>query len=204
MAYTTVPTVNTGDTWTAANQNTYLRDNMAATAVGIVTTAGDLVYATALTTLTRLAIGAAGLVLISTGSAPSWGRVKSAGIGGRLIQIRAIRHDRSVAVANGIAYWTVPSDLNGYNVTSIHCAVSTASSSGTPTFRVYNATDSQYLLSTNVTIDANELTSYTAATQPVIDTDHDDLATGDLLRFDCTVSGTGTQGLEFIITVEKP
>lgn len=29
MAYSAVPTVNTGDLWTAANQNTYLKDNMA-------------------------------------------------------------------------------------------------------------------------------------------------------------------------------
>ena len=27
MSYTTVPTVSTGDTWTAANHNTYIRDN---------------------------------------------------------------------------------------------------------------------------------------------------------------------------------
>lgn len=27
-SYTAVPTSNTGDTWTAANQNTYLKDNM--------------------------------------------------------------------------------------------------------------------------------------------------------------------------------
>lgn len=42
MAYTAVPTVTTGELWTAANQNTYLRDNMAAAINGSLSTDGGL------------------------------------------------------------------------------------------------------------------------------------------------------------------
>jgi len=40
MAYTAVPTVTTGELWTAANQNTYLRDNMAATLPAVLSRQG--------------------------------------------------------------------------------------------------------------------------------------------------------------------
>lgn len=52
--------------------NTHVRDNLLATAAGVVTTAGDMAYATAANTLARLAVGAASAVMRSTGSAPSW------------------------------------------------------------------------------------------------------------------------------------
>ena len=44
------------------------------TAPGVVTTAGDIVYASGANTLARLAAGADGLVLTATGagSAPAW------------------------------------------------------------------------------------------------------------------------------------
>ena len=54
MAYTPVPTVSTGDTWTAAQQNAYLKDNM--TAVFPYTTKGDLAVASAANNLARLGV----------------------------------------------------------------------------------------------------------------------------------------------------
>lgn len=77
MAYSAVPLVATGDLWTAANQNTYLRDNMAAIWVG--TTAGDVDYYTGAAAKSRLAIGAAGGVMMSNGVAPSWLGIGTAG-----------------------------------------------------------------------------------------------------------------------------
>jgi hypothetical protein len=70
MAYTTVPTVATGDTWSAANHNTYIKDNFAAVWPG--TTAGDMDYYTSATAKSRLAIGTSGTVLTSSGTAPQW------------------------------------------------------------------------------------------------------------------------------------
>lgn len=69
----TVPTVANGDSWSAAQQNTYLRDNIEA--VWPYTTAGDLSYASAANQLARLGIGAAYQLLRtnSAGNAPEWG-----------------------------------------------------------------------------------------------------------------------------------
>lgn len=55
MAYSAVPTVVTGDSWSAANHNTYLRDNLAA--LWPFTAAGDIAYASSATALARLAMG---------------------------------------------------------------------------------------------------------------------------------------------------
>jgi len=50
MAYTAVPTVSTGDTWTAANHNQYIRDNFAATYPQSFTATGQLVIGTGVAT----------------------------------------------------------------------------------------------------------------------------------------------------------
>ncbi len=74
MAYSAVPTVVTGDSWSAANHNTYLRDNLAA--LWPFTAAGDLAYASSASALARLAIGShIGDVLRvnAAGNAPEWG-----------------------------------------------------------------------------------------------------------------------------------
>lgn len=70
MAYNVVPTVANGDSWSAAQHNTYIKDNFAA--VWPYTTAGDLAYASASNILTRLGISSVGGILYSTGAAPAW------------------------------------------------------------------------------------------------------------------------------------
>lgn len=55
MAYTAVPTVTTGDLWTAANHNTYIRDNFAASAPDLFTAKGDIICASAANTAVVLA-----------------------------------------------------------------------------------------------------------------------------------------------------
>ncbi len=55
------------------------------------------------------------------------------------------------------------------------------------------------MLSTSITIDASEFTSYSAATAPVINTSFDDVATGDRIAIDVDVAGTGTKGLGVIL-----
>jgi hypothetical protein len=51
------------------------------------------------------------------------------------------------------------------------------------------------MLSTAITIDANEFDSKDAATAAAINTSNDDVATGDLIRVDVDVAGTGTADL---------
>lgn len=69
MAFNNSFTAVTGATFTAAQYNTYVRDNF--TAMWVYTTAGDIVYATSSTALNRLALSVGG-VLYGGASAPAW------------------------------------------------------------------------------------------------------------------------------------
>lgn len=73
MSYSAVPTVATGDTWSAANHNTYIRDNFAAGVPDIFTAAGDIAYATAANAASPLAIGSSDQVLTVKDGLPAWG-----------------------------------------------------------------------------------------------------------------------------------
>ena len=110
----------------------------------------------------------------------------------------------ALTTGDGKAYFMVPSKLNGWNLIRANAAVTTVSSSGTPTVQVHNVTDAVDMLSTRITIDANESTSHTAATPPVIDTTKDDVATGDLIRVDVDVAGTGAKGLIVSLSFQAP
>jgi hypothetical protein len=117
---------------------------------------------------------------------------------------KVIANDTALTVADGLNTLTIPEELNGYNLTDAQAHVYTVSSSGTPTFQVHNLTDTADMLSTRITIDANEKDSSTAAAASVVDTDNDDVATGDEIRFDCDVAGTGTAGYEVRLKFTKP
>lgn len=65
MAYNTPPSKSTGDTWTAAEHNTYIRDNMAAMAPDVFTTKGDLFAATGPDAGSRVAAGSNGQRLVA-------------------------------------------------------------------------------------------------------------------------------------------
>ncbi len=63
MTYTAVPTVATGDVWTASNHNLYIRDNFRATVPDQVTTKGELVVGGGANTLELLTVGADNQIL---------------------------------------------------------------------------------------------------------------------------------------------
>jgi hypothetical protein len=73
MAYSVVPSLSTGDLWTAANANTYWRDNFAA--LWPYAAAGEIAIAASATTLTKIAMGAASTYLRvnSAGTAHEYG-----------------------------------------------------------------------------------------------------------------------------------
>jgi hypothetical protein len=94
----------------------------------------------------------------------------------------------------------IPAVFNGRNVTAVVASVLTKSTSGTPTFQIARGRQSSPtsahtfvdVLTTKVTIDANEYSSLDAAAAYSINTSNDDVATGDIFRLDCDVAGTGT------------
>ena len=90
----------------------------------------------------------------------------------------------------------IPEHWHNATLTNVSAGVFTVSSSGLVTVRVYNATLGKNVLSTNVTIDANERTSLTAATPPVVNPTYATLTKGDLFQFFVETAGTGAKGLQ--------
>jgi hypothetical protein len=82
--------------------------------------------------------------------------------------------------------------------------VTTVSSSGAVTVQVARVRGGTPVdvLSTAITVDASETSSYTAATAPVINTSNDDVLTGDFLRVDIDGAGTGAKGLIVMVTLQ--
>lgn len=115
---------------------------------------------------------------------------------------RVYERDIDLEVGDGADYFRIPALLDGKIIKSVHAAIYTASTSGNPTFQLHNQTVGVDVLSTRVTIDETEYTSYTAAVQPVVNTSNDGVSTGDLMRIDIDVAGTGAQGLDIIISFE--
>jgi len=124
--------------------------------------------------------------------------------GTKNVVVKVIADDTALTVADGLMHFTVPIELNGMNLISVGAHVYTVSSGGLPTFQIHNLTDAVDMLSTAITIDATENDSKDAATPPVIDAAHDDMATGDVIRFDCDVVGTGTKGMEIRMGFRLP
>lgn len=120
-----------------------------------------------------------------------------------VIQISVIDHDRTLETGDDQHEWMVPDVLDGYEFVSMHCGVFNPSTSGLPTFQFYNQRHAADILSTRVSIDANEYHSYTAATQPVINSSYKGVQKGDRIRFDCDVAGTGTEGWIWIAEFVK-
>jgi hypothetical protein len=124
--------------------------------------------------------------------------------GKRVVQLKVIDDATVVTTGDGKIVFVIPLELNGYDLVDADAFVSTVSSSGLPTVQIRNVTDGHDMLSTKISIDANEYTSWSATTAPVIDTGEDDVVTGDRLAVDVDVSGTGAKGLGVVLTFQLP
>ena len=96
--------------------------------------------------------------------------------------------------ANPIPFF-IPSDLGRTRLWHVELFVVTVSSSGKPTVQIHNVTQNLDMLSTKVSVDANEKTSLTAATPVVINQANSLVQAGDEIRFDVDIAGTGTKGM---------
>jgi hypothetical protein len=124
----------------------------------------------------------------------------------RMVEIIVVDGGTALPTAgDGKAYFHVPAQLNGMNLVTAHAGVVTVSNGGTAVnVDLYNVTDSTDMLSTNITIDNTEFTSYTAATPPVINTSYDDVVTGDIIRIDLDQIGANCKGLNVILGFAPP
>ena len=142
-----------------------------------------------------------------TGRAVTPDGLAGSDFGMRLIEIQVVAAGTATAVGDGAgnARFFVPAQLNGYNLVSAHAAVITAGTTNTTDIQIANVTQTADMLTTKITIDSGEKTSYTAATGSVIDTNNDDVATGDEIRIDVdAISTTPAQGLCVILGFQLP
>ena len=193
MAFNNGFTAVTGATYTAAQYNTYVRDNF--TAIWVGTTAGDMDYYTSATAKTRVAIGANGSYLESSGSAPSWTKFY------RPITF-LLNLSVPLVVGDDAYHWRVPFVISNWNLYSV--AAARAGGTGVLTLQVRNITAGVDMLSTRVTVDSGETDSSTAATPAVINTANDDVQTGELLAIDVDVPGTNTIYAQIELVFAKP
>ncbi len=165
-------------------------------------TKGDLAVATGADTASKLAAGANGKSLVADSSQTTglkWQATAN-------IELKIMDDATVVTTGEGKLIFCIPAALNTYKLTAAQAFVTTVSSSGLPGVGIRSVTGSYEMLTTNITIDASEFTSYTAATAAVIDTasSHDVVATGDLIAVDVDVAGTGAKGLGVILTFTLP
>ena len=121
----------------------------------------------------------------------------------RNVLLKLVDDNTSLAIKDNVIVFPAPQELNGFDLVAAHAMVSTVSSSGLPTYMVKNVTTTNNMLSTSITIDASEFTSYTAATAPVINSSYKQVSTGDRIAINKTVAGTGAKGDTIILTFEK-
>lgn len=104
--------------------------------------------------------------------------------------------DCSTGDGAGDVWFRVPSILNGWDLVGVAACCQTAGTTGTMDIQVHNVTQAADMLTTKITIDSGETDSSTAATPAVIDTNNDDVATGDQIRIDVdAVHTTAAKGL---------
>jgi hypothetical protein len=118
----------------------------------------------------------------------------------KTVQQYCVEWGTELAVEEGVGYIEIPPECNGMNLISARARVGTAGTTNASTFDIYNVTDSHSMLSSAITI-ASGTTSGTGT----VDTAHDDVATGDIIRIDCdTLSTTKPKGLIVTLVFRLP
>ena len=113
----------------------------------------------------------------------------SALLGGTLAAFIHLNANTALTGAE-INYIRIPSQMNGANLINVAASCSGSSTSGSVVFEVKSGSTS--MLTTNITIDEGQYDSSTALVPAVIDTNNDDVATGDKVWALSSTSGCGT------------
>ena len=169
--------------------NSHVNDNSTDVHTQYVTKAlvdakGDLVTATADNTPARLAVGSNGQVLVAA-SGESTGLIWQGPA--EVIGIAVSDEETALTTGNAKVTFRMPFAMT---LTAVRASLTTASTSGLPTFDINEGGTT--ILSTKLTIDANEKTSTTAATAAVISDSA--LADDAEITIDIDVAGTGAKG----------
>lgn len=115
-------------------------------------------------------------------------------------EIKVFSDADALSTGDGKFIFAIPGDLDGWSLTAAAAYVTTVSSSGLVTVQIRNVTLAADMLSTRITIDVGETTSYTAAAPAVIAAAP--VAKGQLIAVDVDVAGTAAKGLGVILDLE--
>ena len=122
--------------------------------------------------------------------------------GSRYISLTPTAPGTALTTGDNKAYQHIPADLNGMDLASVHAEVATAPAGSTSIIEVSNNGASTQMLSTNITIDASETGSDTAATAAVIQTNGNEaVATNDVVQVNITQVGSSTAGSGLVVTL---
>lgn len=120
-------------------------------------------------------------------------------------QIKVFYDDETVEAGDGAFIFAIPYDLDRAKLLYVNAYVTTASSSGLVTVQIRNVTQAFDMLTTPITIDANELDAENAATPWVIDAAFEDeypwpdsdntVFYRQQISIDVDTAGTGAMGL---------
>ncbi len=150
----------------------------------LLTNKAALITATAASTPATLAVGSNGQVLVAA-SGESTGLIWQGPA--EVIGIAVSDEETALTTGNAKVTFRMPFAMT---LTAVRASLSTASTSGLPTFDINEGGTT--ILSTKLTIDANEKTSTTAATAAVISDSA--LADDAEITIDIDVAGTGAKG----------
>lgn len=135
--------------------------------------------------------------------------------GVKVVEVEIFPAGTAASTGDGKAYFRIPASLNGMNLVSVKANVYTAGTTGTinldiarcvaaTTGNVCSSTVAD-VLSTNLTIDSGENDSADAAAAAVISGSNDDVATGQIYRFDIdAIHTTPSQGMIVELTFQLP
>ena len=165
----------------------------------------DLIQAVDFDTLAELnAILTDATLIDTTDSRLSDARIPTAHTHPRETTLYVIDFSTALETGDGKAYFRITPELDGRELVTAEAQLGAAqSTSGTPTVQIARmraataggARTVVDMLSTAITIDANEWDSKDATTPAVVNAANDDVAEGDLIRIDVDDAGTGAQGL---------
>lgn len=192
MAYSAPYTFTALELLTAAKMNA-IQTNITALWVG--TTAGDMEYYVSSSAKQRLAIGASGSYLDSTGSAIQWTKFYRS----MTVMLNA---DVALTIGDDAYRWRVPASINGWNLYSV--AAGRKAGTGTLTIQIRNVYVGVDILSTKLTVDSGENDSSTAAVAAVINTANDGVGTGQYLAIDIVDPGINTYYAVVELVFAKP
>lgn len=134
----------------------------------------------------------------------TFGEIKSpAGVVEAVKLVEVLVSDPTVALAvgDGKACVAIPAALDGMKITDVAAFLTAPSAAAVTTVQINNLRANKDLLTTRLTIDTNETSSYDALVPPVIDPTLTVVRKSDVLRIDVDTTGTGARGLLVAITL---